>query len=371
MLAAVLVLVGVGVFSYPLVADWLADRNHASVVGSYAGAVSRLDGSKREAILAEAQEYNENLAGDPVHDPFVPGSGYALPDNYLDVLNPDGDGVMGYLTIKKINLRLPIYHGSDESVLAKGVGHMRQTALPIGGKGTRSVLTGHRGLPSAELFTRLDELTEGDVFTISVLDETLAYKVVNIETVTPDALEELRAYQDRDLVTLVTCTPYGVNTHRLLVTGERTTYVPDDDTGPAGTFLPAAGSSRWLQWVSTLTTVGLLVLVAGLTALIRRRRRHRHALPVALAGHDDGDAAGNSAAAGGGRLAVGRGRGDAVGGNASAAGRDSGGGCDDDVAAGIGGDELSGRESKESGETRPSTSSRADSWQNGAGRHPQ
>lgn len=271
LIAAVLVVAGMLTIAYPTIADMLSDRQHARVVGSYTQSVSRLDQAKREQMFAEAREYNESLAGDPVHDPFIPGSGYALPRNYTSVLNPEGDGVMGYLSIPKIDLRLPIYHGTDEETLAKGVGHMRQTALPIGGKGLRPVLTGHRGLPNAELFTRLDELDKGDTFTIDVLGKTLAYKVVEIKTVLPSQLEELRAIKGRDLVTLVTCTPYGINTHRLLVTGERTRYVPGD-TAPAGFLLPKPGSSRWIRWASLAAAVAVIAVLLAILHI--RRRRH-------------------------------------------------------------------------------------------------
>ncbi|WP_152210197.1 class C sortase [Bifidobacterium cebidarum] len=271
-IAVILVLAGVLTIAYPTIADMLANRQHENVVSSYTQSVSRLDQDKRDAMLADARKYNESLKGDPVHDPFIPGSGYALPDNYTEVLNPDGDGVMGYLSIPKIKLRLPIYHGTDEETLAKGVGHMRQTALPIGGKGLRPVLTGHRGLPSAELFTRLDELTDGDIFTINVLGSNLAYRVVQIQTVLPDQLEELRAIPGRDLVTLVTCTPYGINTHRLLITGERTKYVPESNVASAGSLLPSPGSSRWIRWISlTSAVITIAVLLAVLYAW---RRRH-------------------------------------------------------------------------------------------------
>ena len=144
-----------------------------------------------------------------------------FPEDYMSVLNIEGDGVMGYIVIPKINARIPIYHTSSEASLKKGVGHIEQTGLPIGGKGNHPVLTGHRGLPNAELFTRLDEVKIGDIFMIYVLDKVMTYEVNKITIVLPEEVKNIKKEQQKDLVTLVTCTPYGVNTHRLLVTGER------------------------------------------------------------------------------------------------------------------------------------------------------
>ena len=217
-----------------------------------------------DALLAEewakAEEYNENLAGDPVHDPFVPGSGYALPDNYLDVLNIDG--VMGRITIPKIGVDLPIYHGTDAETLEKGVGHIESTSLPIGGEYRHAVLTGHRGLPSAELFTRLDELEPGDQFYLHVLDATLAYQVDQILTVEPQELETLVAEPGQDYVTLVTCTPYGINTHRMLVRGARIPYVPEAEQSTQATAAHLLGGETTTRYflIGILFGIGLLYL---------------------------------------------------------------------------------------------------------------
>ena len=217
-----------------------------------------------DALLAEewakAEEYNENLAGDPVHDPFVPGSGYALPDNYLDVLNIDG--VMGRITIPKIGVDLPIYHGTDAETLEKGVGHIESTSLPIGGEYRHAVLTGHRGLPSSELFTRLDELEPGDQFYLHVLDATLAYQVDQILTVEPQELETLVAEPGQDYVTLVTCTPYGINTHRMLVRGTRVPYVPEAEqsTQAAAAHLLGGETTTRYFLIGILFGIGLLYL---------------------------------------------------------------------------------------------------------------
>ncbi|WP_163199078.1 MULTISPECIES: class C sortase [Bifidobacterium] len=257
--AMLLILAGIGVFSYPILADLLSTRQHDQVIADYSGTASTMSAAEKAKQLKLAREYNDNLSGEPLHDPFVPGSGYALPQNYTDVLNINGDGVMGTISIPKLKLNLPIYHGTDDETLAKGIGHMRQTALPIGGKGNRSVLTGHRGLPDAELFTRLDELKKGDVFLIGVLDETHAYKVVDIRVVKPDELSSIRAIKGRDLVTLVTCTPYGINTHRLLVTGERTAYHPSQRKEPVVSFSPTSPDT-WFRFGGIAAAATLLAI---------------------------------------------------------------------------------------------------------------
>ena len=271
--AVVLFLAGAAVFAYPLISSWLAQKNQARVVQTYQAAVEAED----EAALAEqwalAEEYNENLAGDPVHDPFVPGSGYALPENYEQVLNVDG--VMGRITIPKIGVDLPIYHGTGEEVLQKGVGHIESTSLPIGGEYRHAVLTGHRGLPSAELFTRLDELAVGDEFYIHVLDKTLAYQVDQIATVEPDELEQLVAVPGEDYVTLVTCTPYGINTHRLLVRGVRVPYTPGQAQAAAPAAAHLLGGETTTRYFFLGILAGLLVLLAVLLAMLLWAVLHR------------------------------------------------------------------------------------------------
>lgn len=223
-IALIFILVGTGIFLYPSISNYLAEKNQVEAIRKYDKLVVNLDKAGLQEEKDKAQIYNENLSGDPVHDPFVKGSGYALPENYKEVLNFSGDGVMGYVDIPEINVYLPIYHGTSDDVLEKGVGHIQNTSLPIGGSSTHSVLTGHTGLPNAELFTRLDELEVGDIFYIHVLDEVLTYKIYETKVILPDKIDELQINNGEDLITLVTCTPYGVNSHRLLVKARRTEY---------------------------------------------------------------------------------------------------------------------------------------------------
>lgn len=269
----VMVLLGAAVMAYPFVSNWFAEKNASRAIQKYGDAISGYSEEELAEAHRAAVEYNESLAGDPVHDPFVPGSGYALPSNYEDVLNLESDGVMGYIEIPKIDVRLPIYHGTSEEVLAKGVGHIEQTALPIGGDERHPVLTGHRGLPSAELFTRLDELEEGDEFYLHVLDDALAYRVDQIKTVEPDELADLTAESGHDWVTLVTCTPYAVNTHRLLVRGERTSY-KDGAEGKAATSTGWRPSPYELGLAAGAGVLAIGAVAASVVSVRRRTVRH-------------------------------------------------------------------------------------------------
>ena len=218
------ILIGTIIFLYPTVSNYLAEKNQVEIIREYEEMVVQIDENQINEEMQKAKTYNENLSGEPVHDPFVAGSGYALPENYTEVLNLSEDGVMAYIEIPKISVYLPIYHGTSNEVLEKGVGHIQSTSIPIGGISTHSVLTGHTGLPSAELFTRLDELVVGDIFYIHVLNEVLTYKIYETKVILPDDIDELQITSGKDLITLVTCTPYGINTHRLLVKAERTEY---------------------------------------------------------------------------------------------------------------------------------------------------
>lgn len=212
-------LTGLVIMLYPFVSNWLATRRGIEKAEAYEAITVSLSKEEIAEQWRRAEEYNEHLRGDPVKDPFVPGSGRALPENYMEVLNIEG--AMGYLEIPAINVLLPIYHGVGEDVLQKGVGHIESTALPIGGKGSHAVLTGHTGLPEAKLFTDLINLETGDFFYLHILGEVLIYEVDQIVVIDPEDLSGLIAYEDRDYITLLTCTPYGVNSHRLVVRGER------------------------------------------------------------------------------------------------------------------------------------------------------
>ncbi len=220
MIAILSVIIGLIIISYPIISNIIAQKEQGEVIKEYNEEVTQnISKEKIKQELEEANKYNDNLAGEPLHDPFVEGSGYALPNNYSNIL--DVNGMIGYIEIPKISIKLPIYHGTSQEVLEKGVGHVQSTAFPIGGKTCHSVLIGHRGLPSAKLFTDLDQLEIGDSFYITVLDQKLQYNVYSIETVEPKDLEKIQIIEGKDIVTLITCTPYGINTHRLLIHAER------------------------------------------------------------------------------------------------------------------------------------------------------
>lgn len=219
---SLLILTGVALLLYPVMSQWLAQRNQISMIQAYEDKTAEMTEEEIQKQFALAEEYNRALTGISLKDPFIPGSGISLPENYNSILNIHDN--IGYVEIPAIHVFLPIYHGSSEPVLQKGVGHMPNTAFPIGGKGNHSVLTGHTELPTAKLFTDLDQVNVGDVFYLTVLGKKLAYEVDRIIVVKPDETDELRPVAGKDYVTLVTCTPHFVNSHRLFVRGTRIPY---------------------------------------------------------------------------------------------------------------------------------------------------
>lgn len=231
LLTALLVLImltGIAVFLYPPFSSWWNDRTQTRIIEDYNKAVGVLDTSQKDEMLDQAHAYNAALAS--LADPM---SQYEALTDYSGVLNIPGTGIIGYIDIPKIGVHLPVYHGTSPEVLNVAVGHLEGTSLPVGGKGSHAVISAHRGLPSAKLFSDLDQLTEDDQFSISVLDDIFTYEVDQINVVRPYETELLRPEPDKDLVTLMTCTPYGINTHRLLVRGHRidTVISEEEDEG--------------------------------------------------------------------------------------------------------------------------------------------
>ena len=210
-------LAGVGLLAYPTVADWWNSFHQSRAVASYAKAVAELDTETYDRLIEEAEKYNKELAQTGIQWTMSK----AQMKEYEKLLNINDTGILGYIDIPKINIQLPIYHGTDEAVLQIAIGHLAGTSLPIGGSSTPCVVSGHRGLPSAKLFTDIDKMKEGDIFTMTVLDRTVTYEVDQIRIVEPSDLSNLRIEEGKDYCTLVTCTPYGINTHRLLVRGHR------------------------------------------------------------------------------------------------------------------------------------------------------
>lgn len=266
---------GAGLVLYPVVSSWYMGRHQGQVIADYDAEAAKLSQAQMEEELEKARRYNESLLGNVVlTDPFNAEGLEEQNTEYEDLLNIGGDGVMGSVEIPGQDIYLPIYHGTDSVSLEKGAGHLQNSSLPVGGKGTHAVISGHTALPTAELFTDLDQVEKGDVFYIHILKETLAYRVYDIETVLPEQVESLGIVQGRDLVTLVTCTPYGINSHRLLIHAERTVY-----DGEQGDQAAAMQKSLW-QWLLSqktfLLSAGLIliVLLYGIIRFIRRIRKN-------------------------------------------------------------------------------------------------
>ena len=216
-LLILMLVAGLSLLLYPTVSDYWNSLHASRAVANYAEEVQNLDAEKYGQMLADAREYNQMLLGRETE--------FALTEEqkaeYDSLLDLNGTGIMGYIEIPAIDVSLPIYHGTDDAVLQVAVGHLEWSSLPVGGEGTHCVLSGHRGLPSAKLFTNLDKLAEGDTFIIRVLNEVFTYEVDQILIVEPDDTDALKPQEGEDLCTLVTCTPYGINSHRLLVRGHR------------------------------------------------------------------------------------------------------------------------------------------------------
>lgn len=221
----IIFITGLGIASYPFISNMVAQRHASQVVKDYETNVEEMDEEKIDAMKEAAKKYNEQLSNVVSVDDENENNEQG--ESYVDLLNI-GES-LGYITIPKINVNLPIYNGTSQDVLSKGVGHMEQSSYPLGGESTHCVLTGHRGLPSAVLFTDLDKLEIGDEFYLHVLDEILAYKVDQIKVVEPNESGDLEIIDGKDYCTLVTCTPYAINSHRLLVRGERTEYKGEQD----------------------------------------------------------------------------------------------------------------------------------------------
>ena len=253
----------IGMLLYPTVSDWWNNVHQSRAVAAYQETVSGTSEEERNALWSEAVAYNQRMPR---------GAGrFTLTDEEKDayeaVLDVSGTGIMGYVEIPKIDVTLPIYHGMDDTILQVAIGHIPGTSLPVGGLGTHCVISGHRGLPSARLFSDIDKLVIGDRFTLHVLGRTLTYEVDQIKTVFPDELDDLAIEPDKDLCTLVTCTPYGVNTHRLLVRGHRVAddYAPALDDAPARQADP-----RTEALVTGAIVLAVLLVVFGRRALRRR-----------------------------------------------------------------------------------------------------
>ena len=265
LLAAACGVVALGLLLYPLVGELLSEKYHSDIETSYTAAIEDTDDAGLTAQRQAAQQYNAMLANATISE----GGASAPPLAYTEQLTVGG--VMAYVDIPKISVYLPVQHGTGAETLENSVGHVVGTSLPVGGSSTHAVLSAHSGMASSKLFSDIDQLTEGDVFYIRVLGEVLAYEVDAINTVLPTDTSLLQIEEDKDLVTLVTCTPFGINTHRLLVRGHRVPYVPGQEVETAET---KKVTSSWTQHYLTGLGIGLctVVVVGGAYFLVRRVR---------------------------------------------------------------------------------------------------
>jgi sortase A len=266
-LTAVMVFAGAVILLYPSAASWVSQYNQSSIVAHGVPDTRQSDAQKNARALALAREYNSKLTSDALYEANTntpssdQGKGlHALYEQALDA----GNGLMARVQIPGIGLDLPIYHGTSDDTLLKGVGHLEGTSLPVGGKGTHAVLTAHRGLAQATMFTNLDKVKEGDVFTVSTFGQVLTYRVNRIQVVDPDQTRSLQAVEGEDLVTLVTCTPLGINTQRIFVTGERITPTPQSAIAAASDVPDVPGVPWWFFAIVAVAAMDLIWVIRAL-----------------------------------------------------------------------------------------------------------
>ena len=262
-----IILFGFALLSYPFISNYMFEKSAGSTIKSYEKQAKTYDQKQKEQAFREAEEYNKDLIKSAVQltDPFKVKKSNGETLIYNNILNIDHSGVMGYLEIPEIRVKLPIYHGTGDFAICNGAGHVEGSSFPIGGKGTHAVLSSHRGLPGAKLFSDLDKLKVGDYFTITVLRQTIFYQIDRIDIVEPEETGLLALDKEKDYCTLLTCTPYGINTKRLLVRGVRC-----EVTERAESIL--TGEKTYRRWYAA---IGLNVLVAGMILCWKRKKKKK------------------------------------------------------------------------------------------------
>lgn len=263
----IMFIVGLSVLLYPAISEYINSKHASRVISEYNEKLSDSSTEELDAVFAKAEDYNKRLHDSP--------SAFFEPDlvsGYEDTLDITGTGIMGYIDIDRINVELPIYHGIKKEVLQVGVGHLTGTSLPVGGESTHCVLSGHRGLPSAKLFTDLDELEVGDTFTITILDRRFTYEVDQIKIVLPEEFEDLRIADGKDYCTLLTCTPYGINTHRLLVRGVR---IENTEEKKVGVYVKNEAFRIDPLIVAPIAAVPLLIITFTLIFISDKRQKKK------------------------------------------------------------------------------------------------
>ena len=279
----ILFVIAILVTVYPIISNAYTEHHRSQIRTQYFSAVDKLDTSELENAYRAAEEYNTMLSNGVVQDnsPFSDANINSAMQQYNDILNVNGDGIMAYIDIPKLDIYLPVGHGTEADTLENGVGHVIGSSIPIGGMSTHAVLSGHSGMASQKMFSDLDALTEGDVFYIHVLDRVLAYEIDQINVVLPTDTSLLPIVEGKDYVTLVTCTPFGVNTHRLLIRGVRTEYRPEENAAMITLEPDVATNSTWMaQYLRSLVVGGVclaaLTVPLAVKALKPPRKRGKH-----------------------------------------------------------------------------------------------
>ncbi|EGF55464.1 class C sortase [Actinomyces sp. oral taxon 170] len=277
LVTSIMAVTGMGLLAYPTAASWVSQYNQSKVTADYSAQVDEARPDAKTQI-AQAHAYNDALSAGAVleannHVPTGAGSSSDDSLSYASILKANDEGLMARLKIPSISLDLPVYHGTADDTLLKGLGHLEGTSLPVGGEGTRSVITGHRGLAEATMFTHLDKVKDGDSLIIEVFGEVLTYRVTSTKVVEPEETEALRTEAGKDLLTLVTCTPLGINTHRILLTGERIYPTPAKDVAAAGKRPEVPAFPWWaVALVAGLVVVGLYLWRSGYAAARAKER---------------------------------------------------------------------------------------------------
>ena len=278
-ISVVVVIAGLILLCYPWISEWTYEHSVDSTVNVYENHVEEIDNEELQQILEEAREYNKNLeaAKAELTDPFIPNEDETENSQYESILSLDDAGMMCIIDIPKIDVYLPVYHGASTEVLKMGAGHLEGSSFPVGGESTHAVISAHTGMSTAKMFTDLTDMEEGDLFFIHILNETLAYRVCDIQVILPDETDSLTIRTGRDLVSLVTCTPYGQNTHRLVVTGERTEYTEEIEEEAAQQ--TTDDTSQWMDEYRKAVILGILITViifvtVSIVKKVKQRRKY-------------------------------------------------------------------------------------------------
>ena len=277
LLAAALFLLALGLTLYPIISNWYIGRHQSRIQTEYQEVLEQTDSAEIESIRESAVAYNKTITPGAAEEAYSQESIRLAAENYVNQLDISGSGIMGYVEIPEIGVNLPIYHGTGADSLDRGTGHLLGSSLPVGGESTHTVITGHSGMASQKMFTDLEQLREGDIFYLHVLDETLAYEVRAIHTVLPHDTTYLGIEPGEDLCTLVTCTPIGVNTHRLLVRGSRIPYVPAEETEASAVPYEENTASQWEKqyWLGVrlgLAAMAAVVLLLSVYLFFRKKK---------------------------------------------------------------------------------------------------